>query len=303
MSLPNWIAPDGTIEAGTFVVNAPLVVPPGYRIRGQGQDRTFIAGGHSTAPTVLLSGILSGVSVSGGTRCVEIPNSARGATLADCLLSQCTEVPLYVGACVGARIMRCTILDSLDNGLQTEGGSDLLVHSCAIVGRFGNKAFDASHGSPIRMALVHLTIVAMNGYGVGLAGWRVGAENSMVNCAIFAPKPGPGANGFGILLPNAFFDGRFVGNVVQGDLYGSQLADGTLVHAPRVYSDAIDQNGFLDLDLPHYRSDLPVAQRLKPARIRRMFSGSWRTVGSQDLNGETRFPWRGAIAVGAVATA
>jgi hypothetical protein len=289
--LHSWIRPDGSIGEGVFTIDEPLIVPPRYVLRGLGMERTVIVARDKTRPAIELSGGLGGVQVLGGSIGVNVRDESRGAILWDCMIAESGLIPLWIGRCVGARVSRVLVTDAPDNGIQLEGPMDCELHSCAVIGNFGNKAIDMTHGNPRQVRLVHVTVVALSGYGVGCAGWAAGSDNLLLNCAIFAPPPGPGASGFGVHLPQGLASGSFAGNVVQGGVVGAPS------QAP-----GFDQTGNLGEDLAGWAgTPLSPVERIRPTTSPRMWRASLRTTLTRDLEGVYRAPWRGRLVSGAVA--
>lgn len=273
---PKWISPEGVIAPGDHVLTDPLFVPADYLLRARAAGRVrLIAPVGVPWSAVTVAGALYGVNVVGGRFGIEIQHSSWRASVENCTASGASAVQIYVQPCIGARIARVIVDGSPDNGLQIDGGDEIEIHSCAFVGYYGNKAIDASHGVTRKCRIVHCTVVATNNYGVGLGSWRPDSGNAMVNCAVYVPQPGPGSNGYAIHTDA----GSLLSNVT-GTTFGTVGRDFPSINHP----------------------GLSWCERLRPAASARMFSASWRTLGSRDLDGKLRIPWRGALAVGAVAS-
>lgn len=286
--LYSWIDSDGFMSPGTFRLDSPLRIPPNYLCQARNPGETFIGARYKSAPLIELNGGgFGGAVLRGGGNGIRIMDGSRGALIWDCSISGTAMSAIMSEPATGTRIQRTLVNGSADNGMQFDNPTDLQIESSAIIGEFDNKALDMSgttHGRSKDVKLIHLTIVSSRGYGVGLGGWFPNTGNVMMNCAIFAPPPGPGASGYGVLMGNGANSGTFLNNVV----YGGVVIPGSTADVP-----GFDTSGNLATDLPYWYAPYSLAPiaRIRPSDSDRMWSAALRTAYvTKDLQGAVRTP-------------
>jgi len=112
-----------------------------------------------------------------------------------------------------------------DNGIQVEGYG-VRVEGNLLLGPFGNKAFDNTHGNNLRdVVVVHNTMFSVNGYGAGLWGWNGQPNMVFANNAVYVRNCrtlGYSIAQFGDKIP-----GVYKGNVAYSEDCNGIGSDGT----------------------------------------------------------------------------